>query len=138
MGLPLTTRVSAAIAKWRRMEEKEFNFEQAKAERAKAKAEAKKHRGKERGGIEITREGLVRCCVCHCTEREPCTPPCSWSEPGLCSTCQEAIGALFTWADGAQRAYLSNLVIEFRRLTVKREREKRPAKSKKAAAGGAS
>jgi hypothetical protein len=28
-----------------------------------------------------------RCRSCGCTHTSPCEPPCSWSEPGLCSAC---------------------------------------------------
>ena len=31
--------------------------------------------------------GEPRCRVCHCTELEPCEPPCGWHESDLCTAC---------------------------------------------------
>ena len=53
------------------------------------------------------RDGLVRCRVCGCTEREPCNPPCSWAprdEVDLCSNCAEAVSHLIDWVYTAHRA----------------------------------
>ncbi len=40
-----------------------------------------------------------RCRVCRCTQREPCNPPCSWHEPGLCSSCHELAETIRNWMD---------------------------------------
>lgn len=56
-------------------------------------------------GLRHDRDGLIRCRVCGCTDREPCAPPCSWAEgeADLCSTCAAAACVLVSWREGAHR-----------------------------------
>jgi hypothetical protein len=49
------------------------------------------------------RDGLVRCRVCDCTDREPCNPPCAWVEADLCSNCWNAVAHVYNWALAAHR-----------------------------------
>jgi predicted Fe-S protein YdhL (DUF1289 family) len=49
------------------------------------------------------RDGLIRCRVCGCTERDACDPPCSWVEDDLCSGCHDAVSAIAIWQLGARR-----------------------------------
>ncbi len=62
------------------------------------------------------KSGLASCRVCHCTEHQPCNPPCSWSEPDLCSSCDAAaieVAALLTdWADEAHEPRITELLRE--------------------------
>jgi hypothetical protein len=69
-------------------------------------------------GIKVDRDGLVRCRVCGCTERNPCEPPCAWQEVDLCTFCAEAASVLAEWMEGAHRANKSALWRE-----VEREQE---------------
>lgn len=64
--------------------------------------------------IKVDRDGLVRCRVCGCTEREPCCPPCAWFETDLCSLCAMAAEALSTWMEGAHRRNIAALMREVR------------------------
>lgn len=41
--------------------------------------------------LHTDRRGYVSCRVCYCTEDRACSPPCSWAEDDLCSTCARAI-----------------------------------------------
>ena len=61
------------------------------------------------------RDGLIRCRVCGCTEREACNPPCAWTPgtPDLCSNCEATIQVLMTWQEGAHRANRAALLREF-------------------------
>src|SRR4051794_7577266 len=54
--------------------------------------------------IRVDRDGLVRCRVCSCTEREACNPPCAWADVDLCTGCREAVVAIKAWREGARRA----------------------------------
>lgn len=63
----------------------------------------------------LDRNGLVRCRVCGCTEREPCNPPCSWKESDLCSSCDEAVRELFYWWERALRPNRLALLRELQR-----------------------
>jgi hypothetical protein len=63
-------------------------------------------------GIRVDRDGLVRCRVCGCTEREPCNPPCGWLEVDLCTSCASAVLAITGWLEGAYRANVSGLLRE--------------------------
>lgn len=67
----------------------------------------------EKTDLKLDRDGLIRCRVCGCTEREPCNPPCSWIDVDLCSGCADAVLALAEWYDGAHR---SNKAALFREL----------------------
>lgn len=79
-------------------------------------------------GIKVDRDGLVRCRVCGCTEREACCPPCSWmrapatlkvgahAEIDLCSMCYEAAAQLTYWLTGAHRPSKAALWREVARL----------------------
>ena len=48
------------------------------------------------------RDGLIRCRVCGCTEREACDPPCRWIEDDLCSVCALGVAAYIGWAMSAR------------------------------------
>lgn len=58
-----------------------------------------------RRGIKVNRDGLVRCRVCGCTEREACNPPCAWvrGEVDICDRCYTAATILLDWREGAHR-----------------------------------
>jgi hypothetical protein len=62
------------------------------------------------------REGLVRCRVCRCTDREPCFPPCGWAgddkRGDLCTTCAEIIFELQMWFECAHRPSKAALLRE--------------------------
>ncbi len=53
-----------------------------------------------------------RCRVCRCTEREPCEPPCEWSEADLCSSCSDTIATVADWLSGAHKPNQSALLRE--------------------------
>lgn len=65
--------------------------------------------------IKVDRNGLVRCRVCRCTSQDACSPPCSWVDVDLCSSCKVAIKVMTKWAEGAHSASLSALVKEYQR-----------------------
>ena len=64
------------------------------------------------------RDGLVRCRVCGCTDREPCCPPCSWApqEADLCAFCLTAARVLAAWQQCAHRANWTALRREVSKL----------------------
>ena len=63
--------------------------------------------------IKTDRDGLVRCRVCGCTEREPCCPPCGWADIDLCSGCADVVTILLDYAEGAHRFSVAGLLREF-------------------------
>jgi hypothetical protein len=67
----------------------------------------------EQRGIRVDRDGLVRCRVCGCTEREPCGSACGWVEVDLCSSCHETLEAMLYWAEVARRVNMTALLREF-------------------------
>src|ERR1700726_2668963 len=67
--------------------------------------------------IKFDKDGLIRCRVCGCTEREPCNPPCAWFEADLCTGCALVAEALVSWAEGARRANLTALLREVERAS---------------------
>ena len=54
----------------------------------------------------------MRCKVCGCSDREPCDPPCGWSdiEANLCTACEDAADALVEWALGSRRISMAALM----------------------------
>ena len=74
-------------------------------------------------GIKVDRDGLVRCRVCGCTEREPCFPPCAWApdEPDICDRCHHAAFVLRCWFAGAHRASWAALLREVARMKAREE-----------------
>jgi hypothetical protein len=72
----------------------------------------------EQRGIKVDRDGLVRCRVCGCTEREPCFPPCGWrqGEADLCDRCHEMAYHLRIFMAGAHRFSKAALLREVKRL----------------------
>ncbi len=72
-------------------------------------------------GIKVDRDGLVRCRVCRCTEREPCFPPCAWvrGTPDLCDGCLEAVVAVIAWQQDAHRPSKAALFREVARMRKK-------------------
>jgi hypothetical protein len=72
--------------------------------------------------VKHDRDGLTRCRVCGCTERDACPDGCSWADYDLCSTCDTAVDALAAWIYGARRANKSGL---WREAVTKLERETR-------------
>jgi hypothetical protein len=64
------------------------------------------------------RDGLIRCRVCWCTERDACNPPCSWFEPDLCSGCALIAEALESWREMALRPSMAALLREARRRRI--------------------
>jgi len=64
--------------------------------------------------VKRDRNGLVRCRVCGCTERDACANSCSWVEFNLCSTCDAAKEALLEWHEQARRANWKALLRELR------------------------
>jgi hypothetical protein len=56
------------------------------------------------------RDGLLRCYVCGCSDREPCNPPCGWQYDDICSTCANAVAALVEWREAAPRPMMSRLI----------------------------
>jgi hypothetical protein len=69
-------------------------------------------------GIRVDRDGLVRCRVCGCTEREPCCPPCAWwcDEVDLCDTCAFVALAIKDWIEGAHQPSKAALWREVERI----------------------
>lgn len=64
--------------------------------------------------VKTDRDGLIKCRVCGCTEREACNPPCGW-QPGeldLCTSCADAIWELRAWLERAHRPSMRALVRE--------------------------
>jgi hypothetical protein len=52
------------------------------------------------------------CRVCHCSQDQPCDPPCSW-EPyanSLCTNCAFAIRRLQDWSAGAHTPNFGRLI----------------------------
>lgn len=81
-------------------------------------ARGEKASGKPVTAIRVDRDGLVRCRVCWCTEREACNPPCGWFEEDLCTSCALAAEAITSWMERARRANISALLREVgRRIT---------------------
>jgi hypothetical protein len=70
--------------------------------------------------IRVDRDGLVRCRVCSCTEREPCEPPCSWAEEDLCSWCSSVAESLADFLEGAHRPSLAPLLREVKAIVAHR------------------
>jgi hypothetical protein len=68
----------------------------------------------EQRGIKVDKDGLVRCRVCGCTEREPCNPPCLWVEVDLCSGCGNVVATLAEWRESALRPNVAALMREFK------------------------
>jgi hypothetical protein len=52
----------------------------------------------------------MKCAVCHCTELQPCNPPCRWAQPNLCSTCHAALDTLLNWSDQAREPRIFRLL----------------------------
>lgn len=65
--------------------------------------------------MKFNKQGYVKCRVCSCTEYEPCNPPCSWAEPDLCSSCEEAVNGMYDWFHAAHRPNLTGLLAEYKR-----------------------
>ena len=53
------------------------------------------------------KDGLLRCRVCNCTDREACNPACSWARGDvrgdLCSTCALMVQRLQEYFESAHR-----------------------------------
>jgi hypothetical protein len=72
-----------------------------------AKAAAKAKRG---GSARRDRNGLTRCRVCGCTQVDGCNPPCGWiAGEDMCTTCWDAVQAVFTWTNSARRVNWAGL-----------------------------
>ena len=62
------------------------------------------------------RNGLLRCRVCRCSDREPCNPPCGWdpddNRGDLCTSCSGVIEHMLVWFDYAHRPTKAALMRE--------------------------
>lgn len=62
------------------------------------------------------RDGLLRCRVCRCTDREPCNPPCGWdpedARGDLCTACAGMLEHMLFWFDYAHRPTKAALLRE--------------------------
>jgi hypothetical protein len=72
---------------------------------------------------------LTRCRVCKCTEEEACNPPCGWATGGgnLCTTCADAIRALFEWRGAAHHPHVTALLREFKFVQTAMRRKRASA-----------
>lgn len=59
--------------------------------------------------IKRDRDGLIRCRICGCTERDACADMCSWVEDDLCSTCHRIREQLAIYAGVARRLTWASL-----------------------------
>lgn len=77
-----------------------------------------------RRGIKVDRDGLVRCRVCGCTERQACFPPCGWvpKEADICDRCHTAATILLDWHQGAWRPSKAALWREVARMRARPQR----------------
>jgi hypothetical protein len=67
-------------------------------------------------GIKVDRDGLMRCRMCSCTEREPCNPPCAWMDGDICDSCWFQAVALVDYFETAHRPNMRALLREVKRL----------------------
>lgn len=80
--------------------------------------------------MKVDRDGNIRCRVCACTEREPCSPACGWSgdEVDLCTTCADAVTGYVAWLIQTRRpnraAFLREVsrALELIRVATKSQR----------------
>lgn len=69
------------------------------------------------GAIRRDRDGLRRCRICGCTERDACSNGCSWVDANLCSTCGQAANELLFWMIHARRPNKTALFREVARAS---------------------
>lgn len=94
------------------------------------KPEIKRPRGRPRKNGEASTPAAIaprshrrrtpaRCRVCSCTEFAACNPPCSWTEPDLCSTCAEHAAVTANWLLSAHRPTWHALRLEVEAMITK-------------------